>query len=83
MDCECEKQWGERVPLLYAGGGLNNVLANILSGSAAIGHFNVMQNAWAMEDNFLQHAVTVDSIESIFEVQADDDKVGGMLLICH
>ncbi len=29
------------------------------------------------------HAVTVDSIESILEVQAGNDKVGGMLLICH
>ena len=83
MDSECEQQRGERVPLLYPGGGFNNVWADVLAGSAAVCHLNVVQNAWAMHCNFRQHVVTVDSIKRILEVQADDGKVGGMLLICH
>ncbi len=64
-------------------GGVNSVWSTVLVGRAAVGHLNVMQNACAMEDNFLKHAVTVDNIEGILEVQADNEEVGQMLLICH
>ena len=69
LDCECEKQRGERVTLLHAGGGLNHMWANVLAGCAAICQLDILQYARAMADNLLKHAVTVDGIEGILKIQ--------------
>jgi hypothetical protein len=42
-----------------------------------------MGYAGAMAADFLEHAVPVDGVKGILEVQADNDKVGGILLVCH
>ncbi len=42
-----------------------------------------MLYASAMANDLLKHAVTVDSIENDLEVQADNDKVGEILLVCY
>jgi hypothetical protein len=56
---------------------------NILMGRAAVRRRHILPDAGAMEGDFHKHAVAVDRIESILEVQADNDKVGEILLVCH
>jgi hypothetical protein len=34
-------------------------------------------------DDFFKKAVSVDRVEGILEIQADDDKVGVILLVCY
>jgi hypothetical protein len=80
---ECEKQGGEWIPLLYSSGGFNNMWSNKLKGRAAICHLDVLEYAWALVDDFFKKAVSVDRVEGILEIQADDDKVGVILLVCY
>jgi hypothetical protein len=82
LDSECEKQRGERVPLLHPGCGFNDMWANVLAGSTAVCHLDIMGDAWTMPDNFFKHAVAINGIESILEIQADNDEVRGILLVC-
>ena len=82
VDCEGKKQRGEWVPLLHPGRGFNNMWSNVLAGRAAVGHLNVMGYAWAVPNNFCKHAVAIDGVESILKIQAVNDEVGGILLVC-
>jgi hypothetical protein len=83
LDRERKKQRREGVPLLDPCCGVHDMGPNILMGRAAVRRRHILPDAGAMEGDFPKHAVAVDRIESILEVQADNDEVGGILLVCH
>jgi hypothetical protein len=78
LDSERKKQRREGVPLLDPCCGVHDMGPNILMGRAAVRRRHILPDAGAMEGDFRKHAVAVDRIESILEVQADNDKVGGI-----